>query len=204
VARRGLTGILLVGGAARRFGSPKALARLGDETLAERAWGVLGEACEERIAVGKAADELVLPFPLLDDGTETRAPLAGVVAGLRGASHDLCVVLPVDVPLATAALLLELADACADAAVTATGPLPAAFHKQALPVLERRLAAGELAVRDALAELDVRVIEADPALLVNVNSAKDLRRLAGDVRATRSARTPPPKGGGDGSPFPCR
>jgi molybdopterin-guanine dinucleotide biosynthesis protein A len=177
VARRGLTGVLLVGGASSRFGSPKALARLGDETLAERAWRVLGEACEERIAVGKAADALPLPFPLLDDGTATRAPLAGIVAGLRAASHDLCVVLPVDVPFATAELLLELADACADAAVTASGPLPAALRKQALPVLERRLAASDLTVRDALAELEVRVIEADPALLVNVNSANDLRRL---------------------------
>ena len=67
---RPLTGVLLVGGASRRFGSPKALARLDDETLAERAWRTLGEACDERLAVGKAADELALPFPLLDDGTE--------------------------------------------------------------------------------------------------------------------------------------
>jgi molybdopterin-guanine dinucleotide biosynthesis protein A len=178
VARRGLTGVLLVGGASRRFGSPKALARFGDETLAELAWRTLGEACEERVAVGKASDDLPLPFPLLDDGTETRAPLAGVVAGLRAASHDLCVVLPVDVPFATAALLLELADACADAAVTTSGPLPAAFRKRALPRLESRLAAGALAVRDALSELEVRVIEADPDLLVNVNTADDLRRFA--------------------------
>src|SRR5439155_19276943 len=54
VARQRLTGVLLVGGASSRFGSPKALAQF--ETLAERAWRVLGEACEERIAVGKAGD----------------------------------------------------------------------------------------------------------------------------------------------------
>ena len=77
MAHRRLTGILLVGGASRRFGSPKALARFDGETLAERAWRMLGEACDERIAVGKAADGLALPFPLVDDGTDVRAPIAG-------------------------------------------------------------------------------------------------------------------------------
>jgi molybdopterin-guanine dinucleotide biosynthesis protein A len=72
VARHGLTGVLLVGGASRRFGSPKALAQLNGETLAERGWRVLGEACDERIAVGKTADALPLPFPVLDDGSRVR------------------------------------------------------------------------------------------------------------------------------------
>jgi molybdopterin-guanine dinucleotide biosynthesis protein A len=199
VARRGLTGIVLVGGASRRFGSPKALARLGEETLAERAWRVVGLACEERVAVGKAADELPLPFPLLDDGVDVQAPLAGIVAGLRAASNDVSVVLPVDAPEVTPELLRALADACADAAVTQTGPLPAAFHKRALPVLERRLAARDLPVRAALDELDVRLVHADPNLLANVNTPDDLRRLEQGRRAA-----PPPKGGGVRSPFPYR
>src|SRR5439155_13473476 len=87
VADRALTGVLLVGGASRRFGSPKALARFEGETLAERAWRLLGDACDERIVVGKAADGLELPFPVRDDATDVRAPLAGVVAGLRAATH---------------------------------------------------------------------------------------------------------------------
>jgi molybdopterin-guanine dinucleotide biosynthesis protein A len=177
VARPRLTGILLAGGASTRFGSPKALARLGDETLAERAWRVLGEASDERVAVGKRADELALPFELLDDGAETRAALAGIVAGLRSASTELVVVLPVDTPLVTPHLLHELAEACADAAVTQTGPLPAAFRKTALPVLERRLAAHELALHEALAELRTIRIEVDSALLANVNTLDELRRL---------------------------
>ncbi len=177
MARLDLTGVLLVGGSSSRFGSPKALARLDGEALAERAWRVLREACSESIAVGKNADGLALPFPLLDDGTPTRAALAGVVAGVRAAPTDVCVVLPVDTPLVTPELLLELADACADAAVPQTGPLPGAYAKSALPVLERRLAENRLALRDALAELETRQVELDPALLANVNTAEDLRRL---------------------------
>ncbi|MBA3330065.1 MAG: NTP transferase domain-containing protein [Actinobacteria bacterium] len=52
MARSALTGLLLVGGASRRFGSPKASAPFGEETLAARAWRLLGEVCDERIAVG--------------------------------------------------------------------------------------------------------------------------------------------------------
>jgi molybdenum cofactor guanylyltransferase len=177
MARRGLTGVLLVGGASTRFGSPKALARLGDETLAERGWRVLGELCEERIALGKASDGLELPFPLLDDGFNIRAPIAGVVAALRAARHEVCVVLPVDCPLVTPELLGALADACADAAVPQTGPLPGAYRQTALPVLERALAAGELSLRAALEPVNTPVIPCDERLLTNVNTSDDLRRL---------------------------
>ncbi len=56
-----------------------------------------------------------------------------------------------------------------------TGPLPGAYRRSALPVLERRLAAGALRLRDALGELDVRVVELDPSRLRNVNAPADLR-----------------------------
>ena len=178
MARSELTGVLLVGGASRRFGSPKALARFNGTTLAEQAWGVLGEACDERLAFGKAHDELPLPFPVHDDGTSVRAPLAGVVAGLRLARNEVCVFLPVDVPFATPKLVRKLGEACRDAAaVPRNGPLPGAYSRKALPVLERRLAAGELALRDAIAELDAPILELDPDLLVNVNAPEELAAL---------------------------
>jgi molybdenum cofactor guanylyltransferase len=178
VADRALTGILLVGGASRRFGAPKALARLDGETLAERAWRLLGEVAEERLAVGKAGDHLALPFPLLDDGYDLRAALVGAVAGLRAAAHHVSLVVPVDMPRLTPAALLALADACAPAAAPAAAPLPAAVHKSVLPVLERRLALADLALHDALDELGAVRVEIDPVLLANVNTPADLREVA--------------------------
>ena len=170
-----LTGVLLVGGRSTRFGSPKALARLDGETLAERAWRLLGETCDERVAVGKRADALALPFDVVDDGTDVRAPIAGVVAGLRAAQHELVVVVPVDTPRLTRAALEELAASCRDVAVPPTGPLPGAYRRSALPALECALAAGRLSLRDAIAELDVAVVDLDTSLLVNVNTPHDVR-----------------------------
>jgi molybdopterin-guanine dinucleotide biosynthesis protein A len=197
VAAERLTGVLLVGGASTRFGVPKAYARFRGETLAERAWRTLGEACDERMAFGKP-DELRLPFPVVDDGTDVRAPVAGLVAGLAAASTDLCVVLPVDCPLVTPDLLRVLATACAgaDAAVPQTGPLPGAYRRSALPALQRRLAAGRLSLRGALGELDTRIVELDEALLADVDTRDDLRRLL-TVPGTDPAvpgAVPPPGG----------
>lgn len=165
-----LTGVLLVGGASERFGSSKALARFGGETLAERAWRVLQSACDEVLAVGKAADALPLPFPVLDDGSTERAPVFGVLAGLRAAAHEVAVFLPVDCPLVTAEALRALGEAVA---VPQTGPLPGAYAKTHLPLLEERVARGEL----SLWGVNGTVLELDERLLANANTRRELEEL---------------------------
>lgn len=171
MARRSLTGALLVGGASTRFGSPKALARIDGETFADRGRRVLAEACDEVLVVGKRGE---LPFDVVDDGSETRAPIAGVVAGLRAAANEVVVFLPVDCPWMTAEAVRALGEACRDAAVPTTGPLPGAWAKSALPVLEERLASGPLGLHRAYEALDVATVELDPAVLADVDTPADL------------------------------
>ena len=174
---RKLTGVLLVGGESRRFGSPKAHARFRGETLAERAWRLLGEACDERLAVGKRG-ELELPFEVVDDGVDLRAPLAGVVAGLRAATHGICVFLPVDAPLVTAAILLTLGNACRDGARPASTPAPCAFAKRVLPQLEARLAGEDASLAGALRAVDTAVVAGlEDTLLVDTDHPDELARL---------------------------
>jgi molybdopterin-guanine dinucleotide biosynthesis protein A len=177
VANRRLTGVLLVGGASTRFGSPKAYARVGGETLAERAWRVLGEACEERLAVGKPG-ELELPFEIVEDGLELRVPLAGVIAGLRAARHDVCVFLPVDAPLVTPAILRALGDTCREAARPTSTPVPCAIAKHVLPMIEARLDGDDLSLAGALSAVDSAVVDLDGQLLVDADTPNELRRIA--------------------------
>ncbi|MBA3566513.1 MAG: NTP transferase domain-containing protein, partial [Actinobacteria bacterium] len=166
-----VSGILLVGGASERFGSPKALARFRGESLAERAWRLLHEVCDEVLAVGKTGDALELPFAILDDESEQRAPVHGLIAGLRAAANDVCIVLPVDCPLVTGEALRALAGAIA---VPQTGPLPGAYSKQMLPDLEAHVARGELSLRG----VNPIVLELDENLLLNVNTRTELMTAA--------------------------
>jgi len=166
-----VSGLLLVGGASERFGSPKALALFRGQPLAERAWAVLHEVCDEVLAIGKQGDALELPFPVLDDGTEERAAVHGLIAGLRAASNDVCIVLPVDCPLVTPEALKSLAKAVA---VPQTGPLPGAYSKAMLPELESRVARGELSLRG----VNTMIQEVDERLLLNVNTRTDLMTAA--------------------------
>ena len=162
MADQPLTGIVLVGGASARFGSPKELAEYEGETLADRAWRLLGEVCDERLAVGRGG--------LPDPGT---GPVAAIAAGLRAASHEVAVVIPVDMPLLTGEALRLLAEACRDAATAQTGPLPCAVARRVLPAFET----GERHLHAVLDGLDTARIELDDRLLANVNEPADLRRI---------------------------
>jgi molybdopterin-guanine dinucleotide biosynthesis protein A len=166
--------VLLVGGASRRFGSPKALAIVDGETLAERGRRTLAEACDEVLVVGKRGE---LPFDVIDDDSEVRAPIAGVVAGLRAAAHEVAVFLPVDCPRVTREVVRTLGEACKDAAVSQTGPLPGAWAKSALPVLERRLATGPYALYRVYEELAVEILALDPELLADVDTPDELEAM---------------------------
>jgi len=166
--------VLLVGGASTRFGSPKALIDVDGETLAERGRRVLAAACDEVLVVGKPGE---LPFEVTPDAGDVRAPIAGVVGGLRAATHDVAVFVPVDCPRITAEVVRALGEACRDAAVPQTGPLPGAWAKSALPLLEQRLANGPYALYRAYDELDVVTVEVDPQLVADVDTPDDLVSL---------------------------
>jgi molybdopterin-guanine dinucleotide biosynthesis protein A len=124
--------------------------------------------------VGKG--DLTLPFDVIVEPEEPRAPIVGVVAALRAAETEAVVFLPVDCPLVTPPLLRDLGE---HRAVTQTGPLPGAYTKDDLPELERRLASGDYSLRG----VNPRVLHADPRLLVNVNTRSELSAVERDLAA---------------------
>lgn len=189
-------GVILAGGVGRRLGAnlPKPLVKVGGVALVERAFHTLSEVCDA-IVVTAGADRRAALAPTVPlarfvaDPEGAEGPLAGLVAGLAGEAYAEALVLAVDFPLATAALLdrllRRLRDSVEASAVIPVPfgvpqPLVAAYRPSARVTLATCLATGERSVTRAVAALDPVWIE-DPALsdedrdaLFNVNTPDDL------------------------------
>ena len=155
-----LLGAVLAGGASRRFGSPKALAKLHGRPLWELAAERLGTVCARVVVV--AAGPETFPGPAVRDRTPGLGPLGGVDAALALAAEagmDGALVLAVDMPWVPEAVLRRLAEEF-DAGMAGEArpwvprsdspwgfePLCAAYPVSALVPLEEAVAAG---VREA-------------------------------------------------------
>ena len=129
-----LFGVVLAGGRSRRYGSPKARARLGGLTLLERALAILHAAGLETGVVANRVDDLPAgalsaATPVRPDLTPGAGPLGGLHAALAWARErgDAGVfMLGCDLPLVPPALVARLAiafDAARPTVPASPGPL---------------------------------------------------------------------------------
>lgn len=179
-------GLILAGGEGRRFGGPKAFARLPDgRTFLEACCEALAAAGARPVAATLLPQHAghqvpgLRPIPLPESGLDM---LGSLRWGLRHLISDpawgAVVVLPVDHPLVGAAAVRELA--AADAPVV----VPCHQGKHGHPVLLRRevavgIARDELTggtLRDILKQVgSVDVAVDDPGVVANCNTPGALR-----------------------------
>ena len=172
-----VAGLLLTGGASRRFGAPKADARVRGERLADRSARVLAEVATPVLEVGPGWSSL---DAVVEDDPGA-GPLAAVAAGgaaltARGAGDHAILVIAVDLPFVDAALLRVLADApAADAVVPRVDgrpqPLCARYSPAALVVAADLVAAGARAMHALLDALTVRWLDEPEWLAVTTARA---------------------------------
>jgi molybdenum cofactor guanylyltransferase len=176
---------VLAGGSSSRFGSPKAFAELGGQTLVERAVTTARAAGLDPVVV--ARDESHLPASLganvVRDAPGKPHPLQGIATVLTQ-GHP-AVVLACDMPLVPAPLLAWLAAIEDSLAVTEFGgrlqPLLGRYEPSLAPELAAAADRGEAATEAVLVLGARRIGEdelrrfGDPATLgFNINRPEDL------------------------------
>jgi molybdopterin-guanine dinucleotide biosynthesis protein A len=160
------------------------------ETLAARAVRVLREVSTEVLVLGhgRGVDETL---ERLDDELPGAGPLGGVLALLASGRAPVYVVMPVDMPLVTAAHLRLLLDAQEKSAALGacfvraehtaqSEPLPFVVDGRAELLLRELLDRGERRVGQFVDELSPATVPlADPETLKNMNLPEDLGNSIG-------------------------
>jgi molybdopterin-guanine dinucleotide biosynthesis protein A len=167
-----LTGIVLAGGRATRFGSDKLQALYRGTPLVHHAALRLAELCDDVVVVlAPGVDGAGLPpgVRAANDTTEGEGPLAGLHTGLMQAvGSDAVLVVGGDMPDfqldVGREMVRVLDDASVDAVVLADGdrprPLPCVLRApQAADVVHSLLHAGRRRLRDAIDGLRTAVID---------------------------------------------
>jgi molybdopterin-guanine dinucleotide biosynthesis protein A len=167
-----VAGIVLAGGASRRYGSDKALATVGGRPMVLRVRDALVEAGVGEVTViggdGPAIERLGCSW--LPDRWPGEGPLGGLITGLASTSRPWAFVCACDLPdLDPGVLRAVLAARRQDALVIVPvsdghqQTLTACYRRSLVSHLEQRWEAGERSLRGALVgvEVDVLAMPAD-------------------------------------------
>ena len=183
-----ITGLILAGGASRRFGTDKARASVGGRAMIARVFEAVSAVTGEvLVSVRAGGGDYGLAARVVEDAVPDAGPLAGLEAGLRACRTPWLVVVACDMPFLTPEALEAVTRARApglDAVVARTPdgrlqPLCACYHTSVLPVVAARLRSGRRSMRGLLERLGaVRVVPLPEAPLRNVNRPGDLRGSA--------------------------
>jgi molybdopterin-guanine dinucleotide biosynthesis protein A len=191
-----VAGAIVAGGLATRLGGvAKSSLVVGGRSIAERQLHALRATFPRVLVVANDAGPWAgLGVEVVADRFVGAGPLAGVHAALVAtAAHAGVVCVAGDMPFVAPGLLALLRDHAPESAAVVPRvagrpePLLARWSREALPLVEARLAAGERAVHAvfaalATAWLDEPALRAvDPTLrsFANVNTPEELRRARG-------------------------
>lgn len=191
-----LLGVILAGGANRRYGDHKALARVGGRTILERTLVALAPAVG-RTAIVANEPKLYRGYgpAIRPDVRPGLGVLGGILTAVRWAGEEECeaaLVLGCDMPFLPTSLLARIAEEAGPDGVTVPAsdgrrgfePLCAAYGTGTQEQIEAALARGERAVISFFPHVPVRILEfdivnrcGDPSrMFLNVNRPEDRDR----------------------------
>jgi molybdenum cofactor guanylyltransferase len=184
---------VLLGGESKRMGSPKQDLLLRGASFVERVVSAAAAAFPEVTAVTHpAGEEIPAVRTIRDRSHESRAAMWGVARALEDAGEGRIWIVAVDYPLVTAPLLAHLARRFEGSASPLLVPraggkshiLCAGWSGELLPLVERKLAAGDLRLSRIEREVPAEYVEDDEIAaiepgepLANVNDAGELERI---------------------------
>ncbi|HEY3975149.1 MAG TPA: molybdenum cofactor guanylyltransferase [Candidatus Sulfotelmatobacter sp.] len=187
---------ILAGGKSTRMGTDKAFVPLDGRTLLTRSLELAQSVTSNVRIVGDPA-KFAAFAPVVDDIFPGCGPLGGIHAALRASSAELNLMLAVDVPFLSAALLEYLIgrarnspSAIVTVAQTERGwqPLCAVYRREFADAAEQALHAGRYKIDALFDDSRTQVVSEDeliaagftPTMFRNLNTAADVEEAGGE------------------------
>lgn len=206
-----MTAIILAGGRGRRMKADKALLEVGGRTLLEHVLAQIGPYFDEvLISISPGQDprpflstgtsrshrpaspsrSAASPIRVVPDETPGLGPIGGLLAGLKAARNDACLVVACDIPEVPSPLLRSLARAAGDTeiavAVDPAGhyePLFAVYRRSIIPAIESLLKAGERSLLPLYKSCRTAVVRLDhKRRLRNLNTRADFETYIRSIK----------------------
>ncbi len=182
-----MTGIVLIGGRSRRFGTDKVMAPMGEKILFERVTDIIAPLFSEVVLVGHAREGLE-DFHIVEDLTPGQGPLGGIRTALSVSNTPHCFVFAADMPNLSKEFIEYMISVTDDhdavVPVWSKGrePLHAIYHRRILPKAEELLDKQVFRIFNLLSAIDTLIVEeetirrfTDPAItFANINTIEDL------------------------------
>ncbi len=190
---KGVTGVILAGGASSRMGSNKALLPQKGARFIEGIYRILVKLFEEVIVITNSPEQYTfLPCRKVPDLYPGKGVLAGIHSGLVHSRDPAIFTVACDMPYLNAELIRYQASlpTGADLIIPSTDkgfePLHALYRKACLPALEELLQGGtnrrvvglmsRVCVRELLSE-EIATFDPEFSSFVNINTPEDYFRL---------------------------
>ena len=184
-----VTAIVLAGGRGRRMKADKAGLDVGGKTLLEHVLAQVAPLVDEVLVALSPGQALPFrpkaankgSFRVVRDEVEGLGPLGGILAGLRAARNEACLVVACDIPEIDVALLEALVRTTCGSEITVPvgpsglyEPLFALYKRTVIPTIEALLASGERSILPLFDRCRTVVVEiGDAGRLRNLNTRAD-------------------------------
>lgn len=201
-----VTAFILAGGKSTRMGADKALVTLNGRSLLERMLDLAQSVTPDVRIIGSV--QKFAPFaPTVEDIFRDSGPLGGIHAALRASSTELNLILAVDLPRVSPALLqylIKRAQSAASASATvphAAGgwqPLCAVYRREFAEAAENALRAGQYKIDELFDVVETQRIGEEelasagfsPGMFQNLNTREEVEAATGKVVARSESQSP--------------
>jgi molybdenum cofactor guanylyltransferase len=198
-----IRGFIQAGGGSSRFGTDKALVRVGGKTMLRRTGELLASLCDDVTIVAPAGRYADSPWPVLDDCWPGEGPLGGILSALIAMQDSeppapWALIVSCDMPFLTRAFLSHLADRASHShahvvvpySSSGLEPLCACWNCRAAGDVQAAFDSGVRKVTEAMKRLPMEVLDestwkrfdTENRLFWNMNTPADFdeaRRILG-------------------------